>query len=259
MSRDPTDLPPRLIAGEATEFERRVIDSALERRPSAAASARMARALGVTVTTLGTAATAKALAAETASKASSGAVASTTSTLWPWISAGVVGLAVAGAVVGLRAHHRTSPMTGSTVLPPAVTAPASPVPVPGPGAAALLDTPSSSLASAPERPIHHGRAAAPGGDVREEIAVLDTARAALSAGDAHQALNIVRRYETKYAAGSFRPEASAIKIEALLKIGREAEARDLARRFVAEQRGTFLAKRVAELAGLTASSSSQRQ
>ena len=60
MSRDSTDLPERLIAGEATDFERRVIDSALEKRPSAAASARMARALGVTVTALGTAATAKA-------------------------------------------------------------------------------------------------------------------------------------------------------------------------------------------------------
>jgi hypothetical protein len=73
----------------------------------------------------------------------------------------------------------------------------------------------------------------------------------LLSGDGRGTLEVLRRYEAKYATGSFRPEATAIKIEALLKLGREGEARDLARRFVAEQRGTLLAKRVAELVGLT--------
>ena len=53
MSRPPSDLPERLLTGDATDFERRVIDAALEKRPSAAASARMAKALGVTVTSIG--------------------------------------------------------------------------------------------------------------------------------------------------------------------------------------------------------------
>ena len=35
-----------------------------------------------------------------------------------------------------------------------------------------------------------------------------------------------------------------------MKLGREAEARALAERFVAEHRGSLLARRVAEIAGL---------
>jgi hypothetical protein len=40
-------------------------------------------------------------------------------------------------------------------------------------------------------------------------------------------------------------------VEALVKLGRAAEARALAERFVAEHRGTLLARRVADVAGLT--------
>ena len=65
MSRPPTDLPERLLTADATDFERRACDPA-----------------GSTV----------------ASKATAGAGAST---LWPWVSLGVVGLVV-GAVVGVR-------------------------------------------------------------------------------------------------------------------------------------------------------------
>ena len=253
MSRQPTGLPERLIAGEATDFERRVIESALEQRPSAAASARMARALGVTVTTLGTAATAKAIAANALSKAPS-AAASTASTIWPWLSVGVVGLVVVGAVAGLRAHRATAPSLGSPATLPSVTAPVSPVP--SPRAAPQLESRPPSLTSNAQKPARAGHAVTASSELREEIAMLDTARAALSAGNGRGALDIVRRYEAKYTSGSFRPEATAIKIEALLNVGREGEARNLARRFVADQRGTLLARRVAERVGLTESATS---
>ena len=62
--------------------------------------------------------------------------------------------------------------------------------------------------------------------------------------------SLVRRYQEKYPSASFRPEATAIKIEALLKLDRQAEARALAVRFVTENRGSLLAKRVAALVGL---------
>ena len=73
----------------------------------------------------------------------------------------------------------------------------------------------------------------------------------MSAGDHRRALKILRHYADRYPAGSFRPEASALKIEALMKLGREREARALAERFVTEQRGSLMARRVAEVAGLT--------
>jgi hypothetical protein len=86
--------------------------------------------------------------------------------------------------------------------------------------------------------------------LRDEIGFIDGARAALSDGDGGRALDVVRRYMDRYPSGTFRPEATAIRIEALLKLGRRAEARALAARFVAEQRGSLLAARVAELVGL---------
>ena len=116
MSRPDSDLPERLLAADATAFERRLLDAALQKKPSAAASARMAKALGVTVTAVGTAATATTLAADAA--VTKTAAAAATSALWPWISAGVVGLVVAGAVVGTRAS-RQAPRPQAA--PPALT------------------------------------------------------------------------------------------------------------------------------------------
>ena len=34
MSRPPTDLPERFLAADATDFERRVIEAALQKKPS---------------------------------------------------------------------------------------------------------------------------------------------------------------------------------------------------------------------------------
>jgi hypothetical protein len=242
MSRPSRSLPDRLLAGEATDFERRVLDAALEKRPSAASSARIARALGVTVTTVGTAAAAKALAAEAASKATAAAA----STTWPWISAGLLGLAVTGAVVGVRLQHAKSP----EVSPSPVAVSASAVPAePRTGNVAVADVKPPE--PTPAKAIHRSHAPSMASDLRDEIAVVDSARSALSAGDAPRALEVLRHYEAKYASGSFRPEATAIRIEALVKLGRRNEARSLATKFVAEQRGTLLAKRVAELVGLS--------
>ncbi len=84
----------------------------------------------------------------------------------------------------------------------------------------------------------------------EQIALLDAARAAAAANAGRRALELLRRYEEKYPTGSFRPEAVALKVEVLVKLGRTDEARALAERFVAQHRGTLLARRVAELAGL---------
>jgi outer membrane protein assembly factor BamD (BamD/ComL family) len=80
--------------------------------------------------------------------------------------------------------------------------------------------------------------------------LIDGARSAMGAGAGGRALDILGQYQSKYPAGSFRPEAAALKIEALVKLGRTAEARTLAERFVAEHGGTPLAERVARLAGL---------
>ncbi|HLK93531.1 MAG TPA: hypothetical protein VKZ18_26810 [Polyangia bacterium] len=242
--RRPRALPGRLLDGEATDFERRMLDAVMEQRPSAASSARMARALGVTVTSIGTAAASKALAANAAAKAGA---ATGASAVWHWISAGVLGLAVAGAVVGARTfgRHRARPESAVTAASPtAPPAAASPeMPAPPPAVEATHATPPSAT------PARRHRDAVTG-DLRDEIAFVDAARDALSSGAAQRALELLRRYQERYPSGSFRPEATATRIEALVKLGRETEARALARRFVAEYRGSLLGARVAEMVGI---------
>jgi hypothetical protein len=249
VRRPPGELPPRLLSADATDFERRVLEAARGSKPSAAASARMARALGVATGTIATAAAAKTLAA---SAAASKATAASVAAVWPWVSAGVLGLAVAGGLLGARARHALSPEP-HRAAPPAIALAGLPAVAP-PAALGAPTRPAVEVAE-PQAlrpaPIHRSRAAASTSDVRDEIALLDAARAEVSARNDRGAFEILRRYKDKYPAGSFRPEAAAIKVEVLLDLGREAEARALAERLVAEHRGSLLARRVAALAGLT--------
>lgn len=231
--------PERLLASGATDFERRVLESALQQKPSSAASARMARALGVTAATIGSATAATTLAAgATAAKG----VAAAGATSWPWVTLGVIGLAVAGAVVGTRsAHEARPPQTVPSVVAPVTRA------------AALLAPTEPAVAEPSPRattPTQRAHATTATGELRDQVVLLDSAREAVSAGGGRRALEILRRYQDRYPTGSFRPEATAIKIEALLKLGRETEAHALAEQFVAEHRGSLLSRRVAEIAGL---------
>jgi hypothetical protein len=249
----------RLLDTDATAFERRVLAAAQRQEPSAASTARMAAALGVSVTAagiagLGTAAAAKAAVAGAA--ASKATAAAGLSAVWTWISAGVVGLAVAGAVVGTRARHdaHEPPPVASPSVAPAPSPPPAAAPSPErlalpvePRAAVPEPTPAPRAGASSAR----ARTAAPAtSDLGDQIAVLDSARAAIATGAGRRALEILRRYQDRYPTGSLRPEAVALEVEALMKSGREAEARALARRFVAEHRGSLLARQVADVAGL---------
>lgn len=247
MSRPPSDLPERLLAEDATDFERRVLEAALAKKPSAAASARMARALGVAVTGLGTSFPAKALGADAAAPKVTTAVTGA-SAVSPWVSVGLLGLAIGGAFVGARTWHASR----SQPAPPAMSAPAQPptvtsAPIQAPG---QVGEPVAGPVLSSRR-AHLGAA---GLDLRREIAFVDAARSAMAAGDGRRALEILRRYSDRYPSESFRPEATAVQIEALMKLDRRDEARVLAARFVAENRGSLLAARVAELVGLTKAS-----
>src|SRR3954451_501240 len=124
MNRPPSDLPERLLAADATEFERQMMQAALMQRPSSAASARMARALGVAVTGVVTSFPAKAQGAEVPVPKVTTAVTGA-STVLPWVSVGLLGLVIGGVVVGARARHASAPQP----TPAALSAPAQPPPV----------------------------------------------------------------------------------------------------------------------------------
>jgi hypothetical protein len=64
-----------------------------------------------------------------------------------------------------------------------------------------------------------------------EVLVLDGARAALASGDAVSARAILDGYDSEFPAGNLRPEATVLRIEALLRAGDVESARSLAQQF----------------------------
>jgi hypothetical protein len=81
-------------------------------------------------------------------------------------------------------------------------------------------------------------------ELAQELASMDQARTALRSGNASAALELVSRYERSYKRPRFAPEASALRIEALIALGRRAEAARLARVFMANHPGHPLTVRL---------------
>jgi hypothetical protein len=93
-------------------------------------------------------------------------------------------------------------------------------------------TPSASSA--------HPRA----GSLRDEIALLDRARAALQEKAANQALGLLSQYARRFAHGSLVPEAAALHIDALAMRGESARANEEAQRFLRDYPQHPLAQRM---------------
>ena len=65
----------------------------------------------------------------------------------------------------------------------------------------------------------------------EEQRIIESARAAVARGDARSAFSLLDNYERSYASKQFRPEALALRVEALRSSGQLAAARALAADF----------------------------
>ena len=246
MTPPDSRLPTQLRVVGATDLERRVLDAASRELPSVELTRKMQQALGLSIA-------ASTMTAATV-KSSSGAAMATTGApafAWPAISLGVLALAVTGAVVGLRStagHHAMSR--------PAVTVPAT-VPGPAPVAPKMIVAASpaptaragESPASSSTRAHRRAGAAATPSELRAEIALVDAARSAVATGADDRALTLLNRYDSSFRAGTFRPEAAALRIEALDHLGRTDQARTLAQRFIAAHPDSPLAERVARVTG----------
>lgn len=248
------ESPERLLDQGASDFERRLLDAAAKDGPSQEQYLRMAKALGVSA--VGAAAATGIAAANTSAGAAKAAVATGKAAAWPWIVGGVIGLSVVGALVvgGRRRDSLPNVHPGVRLEVPAVMPPPS-----GSSPSSLAPTVSPStvdtLVDRIPRRTSSKRPSPANVSVRDlhgEIEILDVARAAIAERAGRQALALVHRYEEVYPAGTFLPEASAIKVEALVQLGRDDEARKLAKRFVAEHEGSMLSDRVAAIAGLPA-------
>lgn len=65
-----------------------------------------------------------------------------------------------------------------------------------------------------------------------EIALLDQARALVSAGQPDAAIHLLDSYETQFPTGTLAPEAGAIRVQALLLSGNRARAREVGMDFL---------------------------
>jgi Outer membrane lipoprotein len=255
MSKPSEHAPARLRSAGGTDLERRLLDAATREQPSPELSERMARAIGIPLPPLSIPTGEAGPGGQAGpSVAAPKLAAGSSGSLLPWISGALIAIGAAGAIVATRssapppAEHRVS----APVRPPApaVTPRAAPEPAETPGAVPAPVVREPSKAPAPPR-AQPSRSSASGLDLGPQIALMDDARHALREGNGERALEILRRYELEYPQGSFRPEAAALRIEALAKMGRTSEARALAERFVAAHGSGPLSDRVARVAGLT--------
>lgn len=255
MSKMDGELPERLRSAGGTGLEKRLLRAASSEQPTRELSERMARGIGVTLPAVG-AGGAAGLAAKTAAAASKSVA--TSSALVPWISGTLAAALVVSGFMALRPSATPPVAQLSTAAPPVapvVVTPVTPTPTTPAASDSALTPVDDALPKGPAAPSLRARSASTTttttNELANQIALVDAARAALAAGGPARALSAVREYQATYPAGTFRPEVAAIRIEALLKLGRKTEARALAERFSASYGPGPLADRVARLAGIT--------
>ncbi len=211
--RDPT----RLEEGEATAFERQLLDAAKRQAPGAALKARMREGLGFAGATVPVqAVVAKSFA-------------------WGWkanVVVALVGVAASVAVPLMWRNYRGTSSSQRDVISR----------TPPPGEHAPLSTDDMLRSKNPAT----GTATA-ASTLMEEIRLLDRVRDAMSVGAPRRALAEIQGYDQRYPRGALGPEATVLRIEALDQAGDSQSARALGRQFLAQHPKNPLVNRVARI------------
>lgn len=97
------------------------------------------------------------------------------------------------------------------------------------------------------RPARQG--AAGGADLRREVEALDAARGLIASNQPAAALRALQDYEGRFPRGRLRLEARVLRVEALARSGRTAEAHSLGEAFLLKHPNGFLADRVRRILG----------
>ena len=241
--------PERLLAGEATPLERKLLLAMAEERPSAALSARMAHGLSHAGAALGKSAGLAALGKGSA----------------------LLALAL-GAGAAAVLSSRSTPTTSRA--PAAITRGAQEPDVERIAEPALSSLPASADANAHDGTASPadstgtdkavGRSVAADvrrratGDIAEEIRLLDTAKRQLQSGKPAEAMAVLDGYRSRFPRGALGQEATVLRIEALEKSGQHGTAQSLARRFVRNHPSSTYVVRVSRLVGGLDTEASQR-
>ncbi len=230
--------PKRLLEENGDALENALLRSVQVDAMSGPSRKRILAELGVTGAIL-TASTAAASIAP--AKAAKGVLALTVK----WIAICSIAGGAPAAVWMVRAH-RTAALTTNAAPVATLTAVAHdrpvtpPSPVVEPVAAATVTAPAAAPA-----PVREARPAptAAGPTLSDEVAALQVARAALADHDSSAALAALDRYKNRFPSGRLAPEATVLRIEALVQRGDGAAASALADRFEsAHPRSPYIAR-----------------
>lgn len=175
--------------------------------------------------------------------------------------AGVVAAAAVGGVLYLSQPDATSPetttpsTTQSAPSSPSAVAPATAAPSSTTSAVEALPTASPSAlptsAQPPPSPTTLPSATAtPSASPPSEISLLRDAQTALGSNP-QQALTLCQQHATLYPAGALSQEREVIVIEALVRLGRTAEAKSRATAFIAAHPGSTHTRRLEVLTGVS--------
>ncbi len=250
---------------EWTDEELAVLRSAKDDAPGA-------RSLPSTLAAVGVSGALASGAAAAKGAAGLGPIGSATSTVkWgsaivlsKWVGAVVLGTAVVagGVAVSRRAGQKPAATAAKSTTPSERTVP-QPMAVASPSANTIAEIPTAAAAvqeapsaSADSEARESATASASGQraavhaqpDISREISALDDARDAVRGGRAAEALTMLDRYDATFGrGGSLRVEATALRIEALLRSGRRSNATSLAEAFLARHPKSPYAARVRTL------------
>jgi len=199
-------------SGDATGFERLLLDAVRREQPSASLRRRMQQGLGIATSIFG-------LKAALAAASQIAVVA---------LLASGISDSPKSILQAPRASEHAAVSAPVEVTPPQAAAAAVVAPAPAPelDVTAVKPAAKATIARA-ETPR-----AVPA--LRDEIRLLDRARSALQQKAPKRALLELARYQERFPRGSFRQEASVLRVEALAQGGERDRAAALARDFVAQ-------------------------
>jgi hypothetical protein len=252
-----TDIKPLLQARPGSRLSAMVRAAAVE-QPSTDLSGRILAGLGVgaAVTATTAAASGSVIASTLAGK---GVAASSSSALGAlaikWLAIGTVGGVAAAAGLDAAFSNRDvatddpvaltvqSPAPAAAVVHEGIAVAPSSEPRPASDLPATEGAPVEKTPSAPPPSL----AASGHAGLREELRLIDSARAALAAGKHDQALRQLAAYGSVSTTGILDREARVLRIEALVKSGKLQQARLLADAYLAAHPNDLHARRLREL------------
>jgi len=153
----------------------------------------------------------------------------------------------ASAFVSMPAPVRAAPARPTTMVktaPSPVPAPATPPAAPAPNATSTLSTPALPVPLATPSSTSASHPAT----LLSELTPLDSARAALNAGDTSLALDQLNRHDLDYPSGQLAPETLALRIDVYAARHDDAKLVELTQRFLARYPGNPQAARVRSIA-----------